>query len=211
MLNKLKILLIFIAAACFTYNQTREVKLGSGIFAPESPKQALIENPESFVIKKQRVTPLADFEITAKVLSKRSYYFGRETNLSPIDFALGWGRMSDEDVIKSISFSQSRRWLHWRSEKYPIPQKEVNDHCANMHILPSSRKIKRAIKRARVGDIIYIKGYLVKVAGSNGSEWKSSLSRTDSGDHACEVIWVKQFEILKEIHPVLSSSSGLSP
>jgi hypothetical protein len=56
----------------------------------EEPKQLAIERAEYFDFKNYQITPLASFVIKAKVLSKNSYMLGRESDLSPIDLALGW-------------------------------------------------------------------------------------------------------------------------
>jgi len=38
-------------------------------------------------------------------------------------------------------------------------------------------------------------GYLISIRGEDGWHWRSSLSRTDSGDGACEVVWVDSLAI----------------
>jgi hypothetical protein len=37
-------------------------------------------------------------------------------------------------------------------------------------------------------------GYLVDIRGADGFTWSTSLSRTDTGDGACEVFWVERLE-----------------
>ena len=51
------------------------------------------------------------------------------------------------------------------------------------------------MKKARQGDLIYLKGYLLYIEASDGWRWKSSLKRNDTGNGSCELIWVKEFEI----------------
>ena len=201
MLKKLSIILIFIAATHYTIIHTTPHKLGPGTFAPSEPQQTRITDPKSFIVKKQRITPLAHYKITAKVLSKKNYYFDRESILSPTDLALGWGRMSDESIIESIHISQSGRWFRWHAEKLPISKKEIQNHSCNTHILPANKSVRTTLKKIRKGDIIQLEGKLIKATNPSGGEWISSLSRTDSGAHACEVVWV---ESLKIIPPVQS-------
>ena len=50
--------------------------------------------------------PLADYSLTAKILSRKNYRSGREGELSPVDFALGWGNMSDEQIVSQFDVSQ---------------------------------------------------------------------------------------------------------
>ena len=64
------------------------VTLEAGIMAPALPQQTTINDPVAFAVEHYVITPLAEFEITAKVLSRERYRFDKEADLSPIDFAL---------------------------------------------------------------------------------------------------------------------------
>lgn len=175
---------------------TRPVRLGPGVFATKAPVQVNCpENTPTFKNYGAIFTPLALYEIKAKVLSKKRYRLGREARFSPMDLALGWGRMSDEKIIDQINIRQRSRFFFWRTKKNraPIPRSEIVQHSANTHLIPANEKIKRAILKTRVGEIIKCRGILVRVDYGNW-HWKSSMSREDSGSGACEVIWVDSFE-----------------
>jgi hypothetical protein len=139
---------------------------------------------------------LAQFAISARVLSAEKYRIGREAELSPIDLALGWGRMSDSAVVERLSISQSGRWYHWRySGSAPIPHREIETSSANMHLIPANPEVLRTLENARKGAVVTIKGYLVEARGKDGWSWRSSLSRDDTGNGACEVVFVQSAEV----------------
>ncbi len=69
-------------------------------------------------------------------------------------------------------------------------------HSANMHIIPGNNTVKEALKKARRGDIIELKGSLVKAVAKDGWRWTSSLTREDTGDYSCELVWVDDFNIV---------------
>jgi hypothetical protein len=173
------------------------VTLGPGVHAQEPPEQVNISNPSSFKFGDYQITPLASFQIKAKVLSREEYMLGREAELSPVDLALGWGRMTDEAVIEQIDISQSGRWYTWYTEALPIPAREIETHSANMHLIPADDAVESEINRARTGDIIELTGKLVEITADDGWRWKSSMTREDKGDHACEVVWVEDFEVVE--------------
>lgn len=179
----------------FAFFKNGAVNLKPGVLAPNPPEQVNISSPQSFPFKNYSVTPLATFHLTAKILAKKKYRWGRESDLSPIDLALGWGKMSDEQILDSIDISQSNRWYRWKVKKFPIPRRELETHSANMHLVPSSKDIHSKINSARAGEIVEISGKLIKVTAPDGWRWRSSLSRTDTGSHACELFWVEEFEI----------------
>ncbi len=64
------------------------------------PEQTLITNGHSWTKGNYQITPLAAFQIHARVLHKKEYSRGREADLSPVDFALGWGPMSDVHILQ---------------------------------------------------------------------------------------------------------------
>ncbi len=193
---KVTVCLLLMSVLWFVFFNDASVTLGDGVLAPAPPEQVTIIAPESFSFNEYTITPLATFHITAKVLARKKYRRGREADLAPVDFALGWGKMSDEQVLADIDISQSNRWYFWKVKQFPIPRREIETHSGNMHLIPANAFIHSLIKSTRVGEIIELKGKLVRVdAEEDDWHWRSSLSRTDKGNHACEVIWVEEFSI----------------
>ena len=141
------------------------------------------------------IRPLAKFSLSARVLSRADYSWDTESKLAPTDLALGWGRMSDSTVLDKIDISQSGRFYYWRVREFPIPEREIIESSANMHLIPADRIVQHEIDRARVGDVVSFAGYLVEADGPNGYRWISSLTRSDSGAGACELVWVEHFDI----------------
>lgn len=194
-MKKLLLTLLFIAVGWKFLTPPGEINYGPGVLVPELPQQEEVNNPNSFKFNDYQITPLANFDIQAKVLSQKSYTFGREADLSPVDFALGWGRMSDEAILENIEISQSGRWYRWRTQSLPIPRREIETHSANMHIIPADEEVEYQIEQTRTGEIVTLSGYLVKIEADDGWHWQSSLTRDDVGNHACEVFWVENFQI----------------
>jgi hypothetical protein len=173
----------------FFRQNTGEVR--PGIQAPEPPAQRMIASTPVYQIDGYRITPVAEFELQARVLAKRNYRFDREAALSPVDLALGWGRMSGDDVLRQIDIRQRNRWYYWRSDDFSIPRREIETSSANMHMIPSDEGVAAQLKSVGPGDIVTIKGKLVSVEADDGWRWSSSLSRVDTGDGSCELIWLE--------------------
>jgi hypothetical protein len=136
---------------------------------------------------------LATYSIKAEVLSKARYRTGRESEISPLDFALGWGCMSNQEIIDKLDISQSGRWYQYRwSSIPPADPNEIACHSANTHLIPATDEVRSELLAIKSGSIVTLKGYLVLVEASDGFRWASSLSRADTGSGACEVMWVEQ-------------------
>lgn len=176
------------------------VTLGPGIKINEAPLQKNLKRSESFAFKDYQIIPLAEFNITAKVLARKDYSLGRESDLSPVDFVLGWQSMSDEAILEQIDIKQSGRWYHWRVQSFPIPRKEIETQSANMHLIPADDYIENLLDDVKQGQLISIEGYLIRAEADNNWAWQSSLSRNDTGAHACEVIFVKSVNILSVVN-----------
>ena len=176
---------------------SRSVSYGPGAVAPLEPVQSEASGARAFDYKGYRVTPLAQFSIEARVLSREDYHVGRETDTSSTDLVFGWGRMSDEAVLQKINVSQSNRFYHWSAEEFPIPQREIETHSANMHIIPADSTIARELNSVRKGQVVRVRGYLVREDAPDGWHWVSSLSRNDTGGGACELIWAEALTVVK--------------
>jgi len=194
MIKVLSYILIFLGVWIFFFKDTT-VEYGPGVLAPNEPLQTDIALAKTFIFNGERFTPLANFELQAKVLSKEEYSHDRGALHSPVDLALGWGRMSDESVINHLDISQSGRWYRWETQKFPIPRREIETSSANMHIIPRNEEIASTLEDVREGDIISLRGKLVRIDADDGGHWQSSLSRTDTGSGACELIFVEALHI----------------
>ena len=167
----------------------------TGILVAEKPLQVDLQ-PTVFMLDDYQLTRKASFEIRARVLSKEPYYLNRTADLAPIDLALGWGAMSDSAVLDQIDISQSARWYRTRYElPPPIPDQQIIASSSNMHMIPARKGIERSLKKLREGDIVLIRGYLVDVDHDSGWYWRSSMSRTDTGDGACELVFVEYLSV----------------
>ncbi len=75
-------------------------------------------------------------------------------------------------------------------DAFPIPQREIEVHAANMHIIPANDTVKRQLSKIRTGQLVHIKGQLIEAKRADGWHWRSSLSREDTGNGACELMYV---------------------
>ena len=193
-----RIFLLSVIALCYLgYRDwdTKAVGHPPGMLVREQPKQVDVQ-PSVFMLDDYRVTRKASFEVRARILSKEPYYLGRTAELSPIDLALGWAVMSDSAVLEKIDISQSGRWYRTRYElPPPVAEQQIAANSSNMHMIPARQDIERALKKLRVGEIVFLRGYLVDVKHDSGWYWRSSMSRTDSGDGACELVYVESLSV----------------
>ena len=171
---------------------------GPGVLAPEDPVQTNLDHATPFQDGDFSITPLADFSLTARVLSRADYRFDHSAALSPTDLAFGWGRMSDSAVLAKLDISQSGRWYyyHWGAEGPPIPLDEIIRSSSNMHILPADDTVRMALRHVNPGDIVHLEGELIEAHGPHNSVWRSSMTNDRTGDGACKVVYVRRLVVM---------------
>ena len=145
------------------------------------------------------------YDMTALAVSTKKYNgYTLQDRIAPKDVAFAWGKVAEYNDRIDYHWSQSGRWYYWHvndaNELSPVGgESGVNRHSANNHLIPSTDAIKSQIMQIKVGDVVHVTGYLVDVRGekSDGTYflWNSSTSRDDTGDGACEVIYVTGIEI----------------
>jgi hypothetical protein len=192
----LALAVVALIAAAVWFHVHRPVRHAPGVIAPDIPLQGTMDGtPHPLQKKDIAITPLATFSITARVLSRADYRWDSAAAISPTDLALGWGRMSDTAVLDKIEIWQSVRFYNWRVMEFPIPEREIIESSANMHLVPADTGVARAIDKVKEGDVVTFEGYLIEARWPDGGIWRSSLTRSDSGAGACEVVWVERFSI----------------
>ena len=193
------ILLIALAAAGswqgFNNWQLRPVHPADGPIAPDDPRQTDVETAPVTTLGRWRLTPQARYDITARILGREDYHFDGLSDLIPEDLALGWGPMSDNRVLQAFEITQGARFYSWTAKRMPpIPRQAVIEHSANTHVIPADAVVARQLKRLRVGQVVHLNGYLVNGVRDDGAYITTSLTRSDTGPGACEVMLVEEVD-----------------
>jgi len=185
--------LLAIALAFFIYFLLqRPITYPSGVLIESEPAQVEIKSAEPIEFGAYKLKPLARFSVDARVLHRKVYRYDRESKLAPVDLALGWREMSDQAVLDRLTISQSTRFYWYQYQlPPPIPREQIVLRSTNVHIIPATPAVASFCKSLRKGQLVHLEGKLVEATGPEMNTWRSSLSRTDSGNGACELMLVE--------------------
>ncbi len=120
-------------------------------------------------------------------------------NISPKDIAVAWGKVAEYNKKIDFKWSQNNRFAYNEisnsdADKYLGGASHAGAQFSNNHLIPANSDVAKEVDMIRSGDHIIIEGYLVNTTfyreGKVYSRWNSSTTRYDSGDHACEIIYV---------------------
>ena len=143
---------------------------------------------------KVELIPRAVYELTGVVKSKKKYS-DYTAQVSEYDLAMAWGDLNKEDLDSGISYSQSGRWYYYKySQDLSVNSDYISKNSANVHIIHKDKDVLKKIEAIKEGDYIKLEGYLVDVDfknPNNTSLWKTSKSRNDTGNGACEIMYVE--------------------
>jgi hypothetical protein len=196
MKKALYISLILLAVLAWKDWSHREIVHEPGVLVTELPRQSNLEGGDPILLDEYRLTRRAEFNIRARVLSRENYRWGTESDLSPIDLALGWGVMSDQAVLDRITITQGSRWYFTRYESpAPITDQAIIHNSSNMHMVPANQWVLKKLKEVRRGDVVRLKGFLVDIDSDSGFYWRTSLRRDDTGNGSCELFYVEDIYI----------------
>ncbi len=115
------------------------------------------------------------------------------------DLCVIWGRNVATGVYQRMKFSNDS-WTCWAS----WPDQETGSQfkmnaLSNNHLLTDDNALKSALMSAEPGDHIRLKGVLAEYANkANGFQRGTSTVREDTGNGACETVYLTGFEIIKK-------------
>jgi hypothetical protein len=167
----------------------RPISRAPGVLVEDEP----VQTPTSaapFAYEDFELAPQANYDITARVLSVEPYRVDGGAALSPIDFAVGWGPMSDSAVLDHFRVTQGGRFFTIDPDDEAIDLGTALRGSANMHLIPADSNVRRQLKHVRAGNVVHLRGYLVNARRADGFTWNSSLTRNDTGAGACELFYV---------------------
>jgi hypothetical protein len=181
-------------------NQPYGTPVDGVLDASTDPQQLTYDEKDPITLNahgsQYKIFRLAQYKITARILSKKHYTFDDLSDIVPYDFALGWGVLASNHYDNQVKFNQYSRWYHFiRSQNCSLSEEYIYQHSANTHIIPANQNIKKTIAKTKHHAIIELEGYLVRIESHQNvgtRTFESSLSRLDTGAGACEVMYVNK-------------------
>jgi len=145
----------------------------------------------------------ASYRLDGILVSKKHYSGGIMNWLGPWDYAVVWGAVPQQ--LKYLKFKQAVRYALFRYDpSVPIDVSYIMTHSSNNHLIPATPNLRKALSRAKKHSQVRLEGFLVEVTviknGKGSNNWNSSLTRTDTGNGACELIYLKRLRLGDQIY-----------
>lgn len=125
------------------------------------------------------------------------------------DLCVIWGENVESGVYRDMKFSSDSWtcWAYWPDQQTGATFKM--NALSNNHLVTNNDAIKAKLLQAEAGDHIRLKGVLASYVNHSGGYTRgTSTTRDDTGQGACETIYVDHFEIVKKSNLKLRKAAG---
>jgi len=148
------------------------------------------------------VEPEYDYDLAGMVVSYRHHdgnsrmHFLANDHLNMLDVCVVWGDSATGERLHKIDFWNGIFTCNVRTRDDAAWRAFSMEQLSNNHLISDDETIREQVKNIRVGDQIRVRGYLASYSSENGGKRGTSTTRTDTGDGACETLFVRQFDII---------------
>ena len=149
------------------------------------------------------IEPEYEYEITGMIVSYRHHdgnsrmHARTNDHLNMLDVCVIWGDNPRNERLHKLSFWNGIFTCNVKTRDQQAWDAFDMKQLSNNHLISDDEFVRRQVRTIRVGDQIRIKGHLSSYGGAGGSKRGTSTTRTDTGNGACETIYVEEFRIVK--------------
>jgi hypothetical protein len=219
------LLLTSIAAAIFSYfadSRSETLPQPSELLPQlfQEPLQSEATQQEfrtSYQEQLYTISPVASYELWGLVVTHNNILalddiYHDETSIDIKDICVIWGENLQSDEYLRWNFWSEPWTCFFQAETKASHQKFEETALGNNHLLATDPLVQKTIRQARIGDQIHLRGQLVDYQNAQqpGFWRRSSTTRDDEANGACEVVLVQEFNILQAANQTWRSASELS-
>jgi hypothetical protein len=149
------------------------------------------------------VAPEFEYDIVGMIVSYRHHdnnsRMHRLSNdhLNMLDVCVVWGENAMGAELGKIDFWNGIFTCNFQTRDQAAWDSFDVNKISNNHLISDDDYIRDQVRDIKIGDQIRVRGYLTSYASPNVNPRGTSTTRTDTGDGACETIYVERFEIVR--------------
>ena len=150
-----------------------------------------------------QIQPLYDYTLYGLVVSY-SHHDGDSMlhklwndHLNTSDVCVAWSNTAFDLDLNDYSFWNGQFTCNIKTSDSAAWARFDMNQLSNNHLLSDDPALRSKIEDISIGDQIYIKGWLAEYANEGGGKRGTSITREDTGNGACETIFVNEFDILR--------------
>ena len=149
-----------------------------------------------------RVDPEYDYDLVGMIVSFRHHdensrmHRLADDHLNMLDVCVVWGNNTSGAQLDKIDFWNGIFTCNVKTRDQAAWESFDMYQLSNNHLISDDDFIRDQVRKVKVGDQVRIQGVLASYESPGGLRG-TSTTRTDTGDGACETIYVDRFQILQ--------------
>ena len=150
-----------------------------------------------------RIEPEYDYDLFGMIVSFRHHdgdsrmHLRANDHLNMLDVCVIWGDNTSNRGLNKISFWNGIFTCNVKTKDQEAWESFDMYQLSNNHLISDDELLRNRVRDIRVGDQIRVRGYLASYSSETGGTRGTSTTRLDTGDGACETIFVERFEIIE--------------
>lgn len=120
-----------------------------------------------------------------------------DDHLNMLDVCVVWGTNADPVLLKKLSFWNGIFTCNVKTNSREAWAAFDMTALSNNHLISDDPFVRQRVRKLRIGDQIRVEGVLARYGALDGPLRGTSTTREDTGDGACETIWVSRFDIVQ--------------
>ena len=149
------------------------------------------------------VEPEYEYELFGMIVSYRHHkgdsrmHLQASDHLNMLDVCVVWGDNATNPLIHKLDFWNGIFTCNVKTRNQEAWDSFDMYQLSNNHLISDDDFIRDQVKGIRVGDQIRVRGYLASYSNEGGGKRGTSTTRLDTGDGACETLYVEHFDIMQ--------------
>ena len=150
------------------------------------------------------IEPEFAYDLTGMIVSYRQHegnsrmHLQANDHLNVADVCVVWGD-NTSSLLQELDFWNGIFTCNVFTRDMQAWESFDMDQLSNNHLISDDDFIRRQVRKVRIGDQIRVRGYLASYSNPDGGKRGTSTTRTDTGDGACETVFVESFRIVQPV------------
>ncbi|MEO1035328.1 MAG: hypothetical protein AAFX44_07205 [Pseudomonadota bacterium] len=117
-------------------------------------------------------------------------------HLNLLDVCLVWGSNAGNPALNKLDFWNGVFTCNVQTKDRDAWQQFDMNALSNNHLISADPSVRSRLDGLKVGDQVRLRGYLANYGAAGQPKRKSSTTREDTGNGACETLLVEDVEVL---------------
>lgn len=178
-------------------------------FAPQvydEPRQAAARREDFDVVyegTRYEINPQYEYELYGMVVSYRFHdgnsrmHLRSGDRLNMLDVCVVWGDNLHHPDLNQVKFWNGIFTCNVSTRDRSAWEAFNMYQLSNNHLISEDKFIRKQVRGLKIGDQIRVKGHLAAYGSEGGGRRGTSTTRLDTGDGACETIYVEDFAVIE--------------